>query len=78
MIFDITDCQKMKTTSVNNGWFKFSYAVSNTISFDSNLSLKSNIEYNLSEYNYLRLLFELPEANYDNGNISSLGNISFE
>ncbi len=79
LIFDISDCKKMKTTTVRNGRFRVLYALSTTTSFGSNASLASNTEYDVSSYNYLKITFDLGRANYDGSEtLVNLDAVTFE
>jgi hypothetical protein len=75
IVFDISKCKLMITTNINNSWFQYLYALSSTTSLPGDSVLSPNKNYDLSNYNYLRLTFNLPTGNYDGSNSTSLGTI---
>ncbi len=78
IVFDISKCKLMITTNINNSWFQYLYALSSTTSLPGDSVLSPNKNYDLSNYNYLRLTFNLPTGNYDGSNSTSLGTIQFK
>lgn len=78
IIFDISDCKSMKTSSVQNAWFQHKYALSVTTDFGTETSLVENTTYDLSSYNYLQITFHHPYANNDGISTVTLGEIQFE